>query len=578
LKKNIRILTTPVRLTGAVHPQQLASLVSIDAMVRRRAQGGDGPVSWPLTTIIGDAAVQRAVQLAVRREGTQRDEIGREGFEDRARQLGAEAAANLRELLGELGINADLDTLAPESDTVRRAARVAFVRLYESGLLSRTDAVLDACPSCETVVDAADVNEVETDIEFVRVSLETSDGTIEIDVAEPELWVGAVAVAVPVGAEVDERVFLPLLDAEVPVFAVEGLQHPVVLVPGHDHWSHDLAKQLSLPIVEVLDSEGIVRQQGPLESLGRFAARAAAIEQLGHSGSIVAHFSAQGTVKRCHRCATQLVPLYGRHWILKFSELVDPVTAAIRAGEIAFTHPSDEAHMLELAERAGSWCVSQQLWSGHPIPAFTCLDCGQVTVSVEEPSSCGSCMGTLAADSDVLDARFMAAVSPLAAMGWPAAVEDLDDVTTMLSVGRIGLDAWALPIAALGLRLLGSIPYSVVATPTTPVGVTELGRIPTQELIDLVRSNGREVVRSALLAGDLDIERAGTFVEAVLAADARPAPGELIERYDKAIGMLEAGEALVQLVNSARLTSEESAQDASGVTLGDLGAPIFGAQ
>src|SRR5438045_160462 len=70
---------------------------------------------------------------------------------------------------------------------------------------------------------------------------------------------------------------------------------------------------------------------------------------------------------------------------------------------------------------ARGWaCLSHQVWAGQPVPVATCLDCGHTSVSVEAAASCGTCMGSLVADDDVLDARFVGAVWPLAVAGWPA--------------------------------------------------------------------------------------------------------------------------------------------------------------
>ena len=49
-------------------------------VIMRQFALGEPAVRWELSTLAGDAAVQRAVQKAVAREGDHRDEIGREGF------------------------------------------------------------------------------------------------------------------------------------------------------------------------------------------------------------------------------------------------------------------------------------------------------------------------------------------------------------------------------------------------------------------------------------------------------------------------------------------------------------------
>lgn len=550
-----RIITTPVRLTGSIHPEQLADIVAIDSMVRRLA-ADEQHLVWQLSTVVGDAAVQRAVLKAVAREGDDRDQLGRGGFVERAKQLEQTAASDLKQLFADLRINVDIDQWSADGELATRAARVAFVRLYEQGAISLTDAVLDGCPSCETVVDDADVDEVELEVDRVRVSLplgDDEDFSIEVETFEPELWVGAVALAVPSDLELSNSVInLPLAYAEVPLVSVDGLEEPKVVVPGHDKWSYELANKLGLAVVEVLDGEGVVRHPGSLEGLGRFAARAAAIEQLNLEGFLVAHFEATRTVRRCHRCASVLVPLLGRHWILNLSELTVPLVEVFDGEAVSFWPTTTKDHMQELIAQTGSWCVSQQLWSGHPIPVSTCLDCGRTRVSVEEDPTCGSCMGTLQQHSDVLDARFIAAITPLAMHGWPTSFEPTD-VETTLSVGRIGLDTWALPMAALGLRLSGSVPYTRVVLHQRPIGVDELGQIPTRELIERVETSSSRVIRTALLSGDLDVERANSTLKTLDSPEVGEGNFEkLVLAFNDAMSNLDAGEALALLVSASR--------------------------
>lgn len=541
-----RVVTTPVRLTGVVHPEQLESLIAVDAMLRRRAGLGEAAASWELTSIVGDVAHQRAVEREMARAGDRRIEVGREEFAERSHQLAEDGERSLRTIIAGLRVQADAERWFGDHEEATRAARVAFVRLYEAGVLFRSDAVLDGCPSCETVIDDADADQVSIAMTEVRIKVEAGDEVLEVDLVEPELLVGAVALAVPAASAPARRyVHLPLLDAEVPVVAIDGLERSRVVVPGHDAWSHDLVRQLGYPTIEVLDGQGVVRHPGPLEGLGRHAARAAAIERLMVDGHVIAHSTSERALKCCHRCHTALVPLLGRHWILSFRRLIDEVLGGLDAGDVQFSPPSARDDFALAAQQAESWCVSQQLWSGHPIPVFTCLDCGQTKVSVEDTDSCGSCMGTLQQHTDVLDARFIAAVTTLAQAGWPAQ-QQRDDHPTTLVVGPAGLRAWALPIAALGTRLTGSLPFDELIVHRGASAAAE----PTsaRTLATSVERHGPKASRAALLAGTLDFAAA----EDVVALLDDPPEGDVdleawVEPFDHAVMALNAGAALAML-------------------------------
>lgn len=501
---------------------------------------GETPITWSLVALSGDVAVQRAVQRVMAREGDDRNEVGREGFADRARRHEAEAAVDLERLLHALRIDVDASQWTSTGEVATRAARVAFVRLYEAGVITRSEAVLDTCPSCQTVVDQADTDTVDLEVEAVRIALEVTDGRLEIDLPQPELLVGAVAIAVPAtSALVDSYVLLPLLDAEVPVVSVEGLMSPVLVVPGHDSWSYDLARQLDYPVVQVLDTDGIVRQPGPLEGLTRYAARSAALDQLAVEGYVVATVRGAETVHRCHRCGTVLIPALGRHWLLDFQQLIEPVIADVEAGAVTFEAVGGADNFLAIARHAGTWSVSQQLWAGQPIPVSSCLDCGATRVSVEEDRSCGVCMGTLVPHDDVLDARFVAAVTPLAMTGWPNEVSDLP-VDTTLCVGASGLFTWALAIACVGKRLSNRVPYSRVLITDSPAE-EDPGPRSMIQLLELVETYGAPRARIALAKGSADFEVAPpkSLVEERAVADALAEAIEHLRTHDA--GQLVAG-------------------------------------
>jgi valyl-tRNA synthetase len=563
-----RIITTPIRLTGSVHPQQISSLIAIDTLVRRMRQLGEPDVQWELSTLAGDAAVQRAVVRAVAREGEDREQLGREGFSDRARRLEREAEADLRLLLDALSVEASLDRWGVHGDLASHAARVAFVRLYEAGVLTRATTVVDACPSCATVVDEADTDLVDLPVDQIRVVLALSDGQLEIDSSQPELFVGAVAIAVPESfSSSDKTVYLPLANAELPIVASADITEARVVVPAHDHWSFELARAHGMDVLDVLDAEGVVQRPGPLEGLGRFAARAAATDHLTAEGYVSAHFDDLEPTRRCHRCSTVVVPMFGVHWVLAFDTLIPPLIEALPA--VSFSPPAAAERFQALVENSGSWCISQQLWSGEPIPVATCLDCNQTTVAVEIPESCGSCMGTLQRHPDILDARFVAAVVPLAMIGWPA---DVDSESVTLSVGRTGLETWALPIAALGLRLAGRIPFHQLAVHQLAIGAPEVSPQPTAQLNEQVGKMGTATARATLLLGETESQRAHELLSAL----ANPATGDLhvqdlVQVYDTAVHGLEAGGALLALAAAAR----EGLDDQSRKELGRLVEPLL---
>jgi valyl-tRNA synthetase len=315
-----------------------------------------------------------------------------------------------------------------------------------------------------------------------------------------------VAVLVPEGhPAAGASAALPLVGRDVPVLEDAGTSEPSLLVPAHDGLQLEQARALGLTPVLVLDGEGVVEAEGPMKGLSRYAARAAATKLLEDEGVVTGTESRQESILRCRRCGSVLVPRLGRHWFLALAELELAAADAVRDAPVTFSTQTARDELLERAGAGGEWCLSHQVWAGQPVPVARCLDCGQVAVILDDDLSCGKCMGMLEPDDSVLDARFVGTVAMVAAAGWPddeRAAATVAPVTTLV-VGPSGVSRWALPLAALGVRLAGTTVFEHLAAHGAPDGEMAPG-----EVDELIAQHGPVVVRLALLAGGLDMEAA----------------------------------------------------------------------
>lgn len=506
--ETVRILTSPARTTGGLPRPHAAAIVAADAVVRWAVACGYD-VEWVAGILAGDLSGQYAAERELAREGSDRATIGREQFAERARAVEATDRQRAAELLAGLG-TADFRQDSPlDDERVVRAARIAFVRLYEAGLLERTERVVAECPRCATVVDDVDAEPGELEAETLTVRFRSADGTVAlgVEMIALELLAGVSAVLVPsdhpaAGNEVE----VPVGGHTVAVVGDPSVDHPQAVVAGHDAEAFEVARRLGLPAVAVLDGEAVVTVAGPLFGLGRYAARAAALELLAAEDDIIERVASVEACGRCRRCGTVVVPRLGWHWFLPMADLEGAAADAVREGEVDFAPPAARDAFLARAGQGQQWCLSHQVWSGYPVPAGRCADCGQMEVAVELPSSCRKCMGELVAADDVLDTRFLGAVWPLAIAGWP---DDEDApraaaTQTTLLLGPTGLAKWAVPMAALGVRLAASVPFTRLSVhPGLIPAATDDG------VGDLLDTEDRRTARLALLttAGDLDAAR-----------------------------------------------------------------------
>jgi len=110
------------------------------------------------------------------------------------------------------------------------------------------------------------------------------------------------------------------------------------------------------------------------------------------------------------------------------------------------------------------WCISRQLWWGHPIPAWYCDPCGDVIVARSAPTACAKCGGELRQETDILDTWFSSALWPFSTMGWPEETEDLRVYypTDVLITAPDIIFFWVARMIMMGLKFMGDIPFRQV--------------------------------------------------------------------------------------------------------------------
>jgi valyl-tRNA synthetase len=507
-----RIITSPLRLAGGPRLGELTTLLTADVVARHGRRSGDD-VSLLVTSLPTDGATQAAVDRDLAREGHDRASLTREEFVERVRITEEDGRERLAADLAALGVEHVTAEPGLDAEAVTRAARTAFVRLFESGSVRREREIIGSCPRCETVVGTADIKVVEVEAEVLTVRLWFSDahGYVDIETATPELVPGSVALALPTGSEPPGmKVELPLVGEDVPVIIDGSVEVPTLVIPGHDAASLELARRHRFAAIDVLDVDGVVRMPGALDGLSRYAAREAARDLLAAEGALIETRAGFEVAERCEWCSTIVVPRLGRHWFLPFSDLEVAAADAVRHGSFTLAPPAATDELIATAGTAGLWCLGEQVWAGQPLPVSRCLECRQVDVSVEVPTSCRRCMGVLDPATEVMDPRFVAALAPLVAAGYPtstpAELAAAAERTTLV-VGPDDIAEWVLPMAALGLRLADTVPFSrvVLACRAERLNADDPAEPDPSAVVDvvgLVAEHGVAASRLALLAGD----------------------------------------------------------------------------
>ena len=124
------IAIPPPNVTGVLHMGHGFQMTIMDALARfHRMQGR--AVHWQVGTDHAGISTQMVVERLLEAEGTSREELGREAFEERAWQWARSATENIREQMSELGISVDWSrTKFTLDEDMNVAVRKAFVQFY----------------------------------------------------------------------------------------------------------------------------------------------------------------------------------------------------------------------------------------------------------------------------------------------------------------------------------------------------------------------------------------------------------------------------------------------------------------
>jgi valyl-tRNA synthetase len=398
-----------------------------------------------------------------------------------------------------------------------------FIKLYERGLIYRDYYITNWCPKCQTTISDIEVEHLDLPGHFYHIRYPFKDGSGDVVLAttRPETMLGDVAVAVHPDDRrykdiVGKLLILPLVGREMPVITDEYVDPSfgtgvVKITPSHDPNDFEVGKRHSLPQVAVIDKEGKMNEEaGPrYQGLDRYECREKILLDLEAEGFLVKVEDHSHAVGHCYRCSTVIEPMLSRQWFVKMKPLAEPAIEAVKDGRIRFVPERFTKIYLNWMENIREWCISRQLWWGHRIPVWYCLDCDEVIASRKPVTRCTRCGGqSLEQDPDVLDTWFSSALWPFSTLGWPRETIDLDYYypTTVMVTGRDIIFFWVARMIFSGLEFMNEVPFHDVLIHGLVMDAQ--GRKMSKSLgngvdpIDIIESHGADSLRFMLITGN----------------------------------------------------------------------------
>jgi len=475
----------PPNVTGALHLGHAITATIEDILIRYHRMLRDDTLWVPGEDHAG-IATQTVVERQLASEGTDRHKLGRAAFLERVWQWVHQYKSRIQDQHRRLGASCDWSRERFTLDEgLSKAVREVFVRLYEEGLIYRGERIINWCPVCMSALSDLEVNHVDTQgqLTYVRYPLKPIEGQaseetayISVATTRPETILGDTAVAVnpkdPRYTKLVGRLaILPVIGREIPIVADEAVDPgfgtgAVKVTPAHDPTDFEIGLRHNLPRVQVIGFDGkMTTEAGSYAGQDRYEARKNLVAELKSLGLIVKIEEYTVPLGLCQRSDTPIEPLISKQWFVKMAPLATPAIGVVKAGLVKIVPERFNKIYMDWLENIHDWCISRQLWWGHRIPAWYCDNCGQMTVSREDITTCPHCDSTqLHQDEDVLDTWFSSWLWPFSTLGWPEITSDLQRYypTSVMETGYDIIFFWVARMVMSGIHFLGAAPFHTI--------------------------------------------------------------------------------------------------------------------
>ena len=522
-KKPYSIVMPPPNVTGNLHMGHALNNTIQDVLIRTKRMQGYSAL-WIPGTDHASISTEAKVVEKLRKEGIDKEDIGREKFLEKAWDWTHEYGGNIVNQLKKLGISCDWSRQSFTLDeNLSNAVEEVFIELYEKGLIYRGNRIINWCPSCETSISDAEVEHIESDgnIWYFKYPFADREGGIEIATTRPETIPGDLAIAVNPADErytdlVGEYVMIPVMgNKKIPIIADEYVEMDfgsgaVKITPSHDPNDFEVGSRHDLGQLVIMDGKGYLNENaGDYAGMERYEARKKIIEDFEKLGYYIGKKLHHNAVGHCERCKTVIEPLISKQWFVKMAPLAKPALEEYRKGNLNIVPERFGKIYENWLENIRDWNISRQLWWGHRLPVWYSDSDDEIVISKTDPSNKEGHEGkTYTQDEDTLDTWFSSALWPFSTMGWPEKTPEYEYFypTNVLVTGYDIIFFWVIRMVFSALEQTGKLPFKDVLL--NGLVRDDQGRKMSKSLgngidpLDIIRDYGADALRFTLVTGN----------------------------------------------------------------------------
>ncbi|MFA5062503.1 MAG: valine--tRNA ligase [Candidatus Omnitrophota bacterium] len=481
-KKPYTIVIPPPNVTGILHMGHALNDTIQDILIRYQRMRGKEALWMPGTDHAG-IATQNVVEKSIAKEGLKRQDLGREKFIERVWVWKEQYGSTIIRQLKKLGASCDWKRLRFTMDEEYSKAVVdVFVKLYEKGLIYRGSYIINWCPRCQTALsdEEAPHKDLQGNLYYLKYPLKDNPNEfVIVATTRPETMLGDTAVAVNPKDKryknlVGKILILPLINREIKIIAdnmvdMEFGTGAVKVTPAHDPNDYAMGKKHNLEFINVMHPNATLNQNaGEYNGMDRFEAREVILEDLKEIKLLEKIEPHPLSAGHCYRCHTIIEPYLSKQWFVKMKPLAKPALEAVKKGKIKFYPNRWTKVYLNWMENIQDWCISRQIWWGHRLPVYYCLNCQKenpekgVLVSKTKPEKCPEC-GSLEIyqDEDVLDTWFSSWLWPFATFKNKEDLKYFYPTSTLVTAPEI-IFFWVARMIMAGFEFMQEAPFKDV--------------------------------------------------------------------------------------------------------------------
>jgi len=412
---NFTMILPPPNVTGSLHMGHALNATFQDIIARYKRMMGYN-VCWVPGTDHAGIATQNVVERELLANGTSRHEIGKEAFLQKVFEWKERKGGYIINQLKLLGASCDWDREKFTMDeTSSDWVKIAFVDLYNKGLIYKGKYIVNWCPRCTTALADDEVNYDEIDSHMYNLRYYRNDGSyVVVATTRPETILGDTAVAYyPSDTRFTsgDMVKVPLVDRYIPLLPDHMVKKDfgtglVKLTPAHDKNDFAAGKRLGIDTIKIIDDEGFIcNSNSKYDGMDRFECREEIVKDMEASGLIESVDPYKKSIGKCYRCSTIVEPYLSDQIFVKMEPLCKKALDLVENGDIKLVPDIHNKLFKNWMTNTNDWCISRQIWWGHRIPLYTCTNCDRIECSIDKPK-CSECGSDTEQISDVLDTWF----------------------------------------------------------------------------------------------------------------------------------------------------------------------------